>query len=61
MPYFVESNFRAPLVQNANESDTMQISSVNLSFTMCNCQGHDTTVYTWPNVHSQPMVQMYAE
>jgi len=49
MPYFVESNFMAPLVQNANESDTMRVSSVNFSFVMCNCQGHDATAYTWLN------------
>jgi hypothetical protein len=61
MPYFVESNFTAPLVQNTNESDTMRVSSVNFSFVMCNCQGHDATVYTWPNIHLQPMVQMFAE
>ena len=61
MPYFAESSFRAPLVQNANESDTMQASSVSFLFVMCNCKGHDATVYTWPNVQSQPMVQMFAE
>jgi hypothetical protein len=58
--YIAESNFRASLVQNANVSDTMQVSSGNF-FVMFNFQGHDATVYTSPNICSKPMVQMFTE